>query len=199
MPSEEAIRSVTVRHPELKRLHLQMEQTQIDLRLSQNQVLPRFDFQFGASLDLGAQPTPTLSSAYALPYYPSELKIGVVLEIPLFLRTARGRVHSTQATYQRIEAQATLARDRIKTTLIDSLQAIEVSKKKVTLAREELALAKKLEEGEKVRFQHGDSNLFIVNLREQTTGDAATREVDALAEYHRSKADYQAASAQQPS
>ncbi len=193
---DDQIQSVLIRHPELKRIHFQMDQTQIDVRFAQNQILPRLDFQFGASLDLGSPPSPTLSSAYMLPPYNTELKIGVLLEIPLFFRTARGKLEATRATYSRMDAQASLTRDRIKMNLINSLQAIKTSQKRVTLARQELELARKLEDGERTRFLHGDSTLLIVNIREQATGDAAIREVDALLEYYRAKADYQTSLAQ---
>ena len=39
----------------------------------------------------------------------------------------------------------------------------------------------------------GEGTLLVVNIREQTTGEAAIREIDALVDHHRAIANYKAA------
>ena len=50
-----------------------------------------------------------------------------------------------------------------------------------------------MEAAERRKFDLGDSNLLLVNLREQATADAATTEVDAHLNYFDAQADYRAA------
>jgi outer membrane protein TolC len=57
-------------------------------------------------------------------------------------------------------------------------------------------LALELERAERARFDAGDSQLLIVNLREQQTAEAELREVDAMLDYHRASADLKAACGQ---
>jgi hypothetical protein len=67
------------------------------------------------------------------------------------------------------------------------------ARERVRLAIEENELALTLEKGERARFAHGDSNLIFVQLREQTTADAATRKIDALLDYWLAEASWEAA------
>jgi outer membrane protein TolC len=194
--SNTALSEVVSGHPEVKRLEKQNDQIQVELSLSKNQFLPRLDLQLGVSQGLGSALAPTNPTAYSLlaqANAPTEFRVAVVLEFPIFFRSARGRIEAVQASSQKIEAQETLARQRIGTAIQDAIQAMEVSRNRVVLARQELELAKKLEDGERTRFEHGDSTLLLVNIREQITSDTATREVDALSEYFRAQADYRAA------
>jgi hypothetical protein len=61
---------------------------------------------------------------------------------------------------------------------------------------EELEITRQLEEAERVRFNLGDGNLFLVNLREQATFDTELRQVGALNEYFRALALYEYAIAE---
>jgi outer membrane protein, heavy metal efflux system len=65
----------------------------------------------------------------------------------------------------------------------------------VSVVREELKAAKQLEEAERARFDLGDSTQFFVNQRELATADAAFREIKSLADYHKARAEYEAATA----
>jgi len=54
-------------------------------------------------------------------------------------------------------------------------------------------LARELERGERKKFEAGDSTLFMVNLREQATADAAVRVVDGTADAYKAWLSYLAA------
>jgi len=56
----------------------------------------------------------------------------------------------------------------------------------VALAADETALADRMAEAERRRFQLGASDFIVVNLREESAADARLRELDA--EYRRSAA-----------
>ena len=75
----------------------------------------------------------------------------------------------------------------------DAGSAIVGSHARIDAARQEVRLARDLERLERTRFELGDSTLFFVNLREQATAEAALREIDALADYHKAMAAYEAA------
>jgi hypothetical protein len=52
-------------------------------------------------------------------------------------------------------------------------------------------VSRELEEAERTRFEVGDGTLFMLNLREQATLDAAVREALAHADYQRARAAYE--------
>ena len=108
-------------------------------------------------------------------------------------RTARGRVDAASATARRLEQQRSFAEDRIAADVRDAHSALRISQLRIESTRREVALARQLEDGERTRFDQGDSHLLIVNLREQQTVEAELREVDARLDYHRAIADSKAA------
>jgi outer membrane protein TolC len=74
---------------------------------------------------------------------------------------------------------------------MDYAQAIHAAKTRIAMMQQELALSTKVEQAERLRFRHGDSNLLMVNLREQATADARIRTIDALADYHKAVVEFE--------
>ena len=93
---------------------------------------------------------------------------------------------------QRIDAQLRLQRDRVGTELRDMLSALAAAAERVRIATDELKTSREVEAAERERFALGDSTLFVVNLREQATFEAALREIDALADFQRALTTYRA-------
>ena len=167
------------RRPDLKRLQGQREQNDRELRLARNQLFPKLDFNLGVSRDLGTGKS-ELSK--------TEAEAAVVLEIPLLLRSARGRAQAASATDSRISAQMALLADRVSTDVLDAQSALNQAAERLQIANEEVQVSLELEKGERARFAHGDSNLIFVQLREQTTADAENRRVDAELDYRLAEA-----------
>lgn len=185
--AEATVAEALARRPELRRLALQREAAELELRLARNLRSPRIDLDAQVARDLGyAKP----EDAYLLP---TEFVAGVSIEVPLALRGARGRLRRADAELARIDQELRFARDTVLVELRDAHSALVAAHARVALAREQLALTHQLEQAERNRFQLGDSTLLLVNLREQATTDAATQELEALGEYHRAVADLRAA------
>jgi outer membrane protein TolC len=58
-------------------------------------------------------------------------------------------------------------RDRIGAEVRDIHSALRAAIARIDIAVSETELARTLEQGERDRFEHGDSNILFVNLREQ--------------------------------
>lgn len=180
-------------HPELKRLDSQSRQLQVDYDLAKNQILPKLDFQLSISQDFGVN----TGNPYVTPTaYPREVKAAFYLEFPLFFRTSRGKFQAAALSLDKLNFTQQLTQDRLKMQLRDSIQAMQAAHTRITWAQEEIGLSRKLENAERLRFEHGDSNLINVNIREQVTRDAYGREIDALADFFKAKADYEVARGQ---
>ncbi len=176
------------RRPEVQRLIAQKQQQEIELRFLRNQLLPALDFTTTVSQELGRSPAPKYDSLGT-----TEFEFSVMLEVPLLYRGPLGRIRTTQAAANKLDAQLTLARQRVSVELGDALSAIRAAQSRVALARQEIDLATKLEEGERKRFELGDSTLLFVNLREQASAEASLREVDSLVDFHKAVAFLKAA------
>jgi outer membrane protein TolC len=122
-----------------------------------------------------------------------EFEFSAMLDVPLVLRAPIGRIRSAEAGLARLAAQLRLNRDRVAADVKDARSALDAAKERVKFNRQEVDVARKLEAGERQKFELGDSNLLFVNLRETQSAEARLREIDALLDYHRAVAAFRAA------
>ncbi|MCA9582935.1 MAG: TolC family protein, partial [Myxococcales bacterium] len=116
-------------------------------------------------------------------------------EMPLALRKARGDYRSAQAKVAAQEAKLRGIRDRIAADVRQSHVDVDAALRQLDNARKQVEAARRLAEAERDKFEHGASDLVIVNLREIAAADAARLEIDALAAYQKALAAYRAATA----
>lgn len=170
--------------PDLIRFSALKKQNLIELSLAENQSAPRIDLQLQAVRSL-REGDPIRNG--------TQLEAGVQLEVPLQANVAGGREEFSRATVAKLELQERFLRDRIATEVYNTKSALAAAALRAEVTEQETQLAKKLEQGERIRFRQGDSNQLFVNIREQATADAAVREIDAMADYQKSLANLKAA------
>lgn len=174
----------TQRRPELQALGINRQITEVDLALAKNQRLPAVDFTFSPGRDVGA-------GAIG-----STVKAGVSLTLPLRQRTADGRIGQASYKIQKIEFDTVNEKQRISTEVQDAISAINTTYERYRAAEREVALAVQLEEGERTKFQLGDSTLFLVNQRERATAEARVKLIEIQAEYEQAVATFRTATVQ---
>lgn len=182
----DAERDAIERRPDLARLELQRKQAQVEERLATNQQWPAIDVVIMAAKDMGPgdpkQDKPVLEA-------------GVMVDIPLLNRTARGRVRAATAQVARIDTQARLLRDRVVADVRDAVSALSAATERIRVTRAEVDMAQSLAKQEAKRLELGEGNVLLVNLREQAALDASIRLVDAVIDWHKARAAYLAATA----
>jgi outer membrane protein TolC len=171
------------RRPEVARLQQQRTQVDVERRLANNQRLPNIDFGLSYYQDTG---TTALKLAG-----PKELKTSVTFELPLQRRAATGRLQNAEARLNQIDQRERFQRDQIVTEVRDAYSAVITAQKRVEVIRDEVQTTKRVEDGERTRFDLGDTNLFTLNLRELATAEVEIREVNAYADYFRAHALYE--------
>lgn len=191
-PLEDALKDAWARRPELRRLLLQREATQVEVRLARNARSPRVDLDAYVAKDVGV-----VAPEYRY-LLPTEFVAGVYVELPLALRAARGKLRKAEADRARLDAEVRFFRDVVAVELHDAHSALVAAHARVLLAREQLQVAHALEQAERRRFELGDSTLLFVNLREQAAADAAVQELEALTDYHRAHTDMRVAAGLHP-
>jgi outer membrane protein TolC len=182
--TQESLAEALNRRPDLARFTAMKSQNEVERNLAANQREPKIDFQIEAVRSL-RDGDPTRNDP--------QLEAGVLLEIPLQANLARGREAAATATAARLDVQESFLRDRIHAEIKDAKSALEAALTRFEIIRKEVDLARRMEQGERERFSHGDSTLLFVNLREQATVDAAIRELETLAEYQKGLATLKAA------
>jgi cobalt-zinc-cadmium efflux system outer membrane protein len=169
-------------------LHVQrrgLEQTNLELRLAKSQRFPRVELSGIFSRELGrnysidpAEPTPL----------PTELMAWLTVSVPIPLRAARGQVQSAEAARGMIGADIRLLENQIAVEVTDAHIAVEAAYQQALLASSQVGLTIELAQAELERFELGDGDLLLVNLRELAIADAASGEVLAVTDYFIAKA-----------
>lgn len=168
--------------PEISRLVQQSEQARVDVRLAANDRKPAVDLSMGFTAEAGDGPVRR---------GPNELKASLRFELPVQRRVAEGKQVSAAAKLTQFVQRERFARDQVVAEVQDAASAVRAAHGRAGLAKDEVQVALDLADAERERFRLGDSNLFIVNLREQAAVDAELREVSAVSDYLRALVVYE--------
>jgi len=173
--------------PEIRELDLELEKINVELAAAQNQMLPKLDAVVEASKDTGTPASPSEDKT------PFEMEAGLLAEVPLQRREARGKFRAAQGKQAQLLAKRDFVFNKITTAMQDAYSAIlnahdryEQALKNKQLAIQSLNIGKQL-------FQAGDIDLIVLNIYEQAEAEAELQVIDAEAEYFSALADYRAA------
>jgi outer membrane protein TolC len=178
----EAQRLALERRPELKLITLNQDISQVDLDLGRNQRRPAIDLGFSPGRDIG------------FGGIGNTLKAELTISLPLRQRTADGKIQAAQAKLQKLDWELLNQRQTITVEVNDAFNAINTTYERFLAAEQEVQLARQLEDGERTRFNLGDSTLFLVNQRERATAEAEIKLIEIRAEYEQAVAAFRAAS-----
>ena len=118
-----------------------------------------------------------------------DYRISINFEMPLQLREARGKYLSAKAEHDNLQLKKKFFQQKIENSIMASYLDFENIKSRLLIMQEEVALALKLEKGEQRRFNLGDSNMVILNLREQATAEAQMKYQEMLVALWKTKID----------
>jgi cobalt-zinc-cadmium efflux system outer membrane protein len=164
-------------HPDLGRVKAELRASEIDVKLTRNQLAPEIEGLFEYSRDLG-ELTGT-EQDITLPG--NVYKAGVQLSMPLIFREERGRASAARAKVAANQAELQFIEDQLRARVRDAASAVRAAQKRVELTGDVVETAAELAEGERRRFDVGSSNLIFVNLREQQAAMAKVQLIDAIA------------------
>ncbi|MDX1933384.1 MAG: TolC family protein [Capsulimonadales bacterium] len=176
-------RAVSLR-PEVQVVRLQQQSVRVDEALAENDRQPALDLVFNPGLDSG---TKAIGETF---------KWGLVFSVPLYLREATGRRTEARFKQEKLRQEETLLLGRIQVEVRDAANAVDTARQRIVIAEQEVALAVRLEEAERQRFDLGEGTLFLVNQRERATAEARQRLIDVQAEYQQAVAAFRAATMQ---
>ncbi len=187
--SNELIQTAWSQRPELASLILKQQSLSVELNQARNLALPELDWYTVVSQDVG-DPRKDKGKENKQPL---ELDTQLLLSVPLQRRKALGKQTSLEAKLAQVRAKEEFTRNKIATQVQMAIVSLQADIALIEQSRTNLELAEELEEAEEDRFAEGESDLILVNIREQATADARTEVVAAQADYFRSLAELQAA------
>jgi outer membrane protein TolC len=165
--SKESMREYIYRHPQLLLTDFDIESLQIDRRYKANMLLPVVKVNYNFLVE-------QVNEFQLSPFLENNYKLGMTFSMPLFLRGERGNLGLTKAkinfkTYERDLKLVTLT-----TKLESEIYNFETVERQLGIYTNNVNGLQKLLNGELMRFEIGESSLFLVNAREVSLISAQT-------------------------
>lgn len=161
--STEFIEQRLLGHPKLQAVEAKLQQTKNKQRLAINETLPELDLKMELSRDFG-------DGIEAL--RGTENKVGIAFSLPLGQRAAKARQRTAEAQIYALELEQQATLDQLRRDLERARIAAKTSEDIFKLSQQQVAVARRLSEQEKKRFDAGTSDLFLLLIRETAAAQA---------------------------
>ncbi len=172
---------VLANHPVMKQFEQQKNISFIALSLAKNDLKPKLNNRVYLAQDFGPGNPPLNRTS---------VNVELDFELPINQRQAFGRINAAKSSLEKIAQDEKMFIDRLSVNINNVKNKINMIKQMIALTQKELAMAQELESAEKIKYNHGDSNLLLINLREQSTVETEIRLITTLVEYHKAQQEY---------
>lgn len=207
---EEAIKIALENRPEMRQLQLDVENKNIDLAYTKNQLLPIVDF-IATYTQNGVGGTQTQGGGFLNPDAPvvvihrggigdafSQLfgynytgyAVGFSVQIPLRNRAAQGDNARAATEKQIAESRVTAQAQQIALEVRNALTQVDMQKARIEAATKARELAERRLEAEQKKFDLGASTIRFVLEEQRNVAQTQTDEIQALVNYTKSLVDY---------
>jgi hypothetical protein len=159
----------------MKQYDYKLELLKIEERYKKEQLKPEFNVVYNPIL----QPT---GSGF-LPFSSNNMKYGFNASFPIFLRKERGDLNALQVKQMDTELDRTVKSLELKNKLIAIRAIIEASEKQLEIQNTVIESSKKMRDAELIKFDLGESSLFLVNSRELKYLESKSKGVELMAKY----------------
>jgi outer membrane protein TolC len=186
-PLDEAVAAALDRRPELQLLQIDRQLIDIDLQLSENELLPNLTAVMEASKDVGARAS---SKGDKTPF---EMEAGLLFDVPLQRNKAQGKVQAARGKLSQLTLKQQFTVNKVIAEVQDAQLGRVAAFERVAKTRESAALAKTLVLAEYRSFELGNSDLLRIAIQEAAELDAQYLEIEALQDYFQADAQFSAA------
>ena len=178
--------------PELVAFQLQKERLTTELKLARNDLLPTLDLTASANQDVGLSEKNFIGTG-AFGSNRTVAEVGLLFEVPVQRRDARGRVLTINAELSQLLARERYQRDEITAEVQDAASELEQTYRRLARAREAYRQAVRVRRLAAASFREGNTSLVDLNIQEVAAAEAKAGVASMLAAYYRAVADYKAA------
>lgn len=148
----------SVNNPVVQQYRIKQNILKIDKRLKAEMIKPQLDVKYNFLTNNNGAFNPQLTS--------NNYRWGATLSFPLFLRTPRNdyKIAGLDVLNAKLETDA--KNNELNNKINFTVKALTVITEQINNASKNVALSKRLLEAEKLKFDNGESSLFLLNMRE---------------------------------
>lgn len=170
-------------HPELRKLTVKVEQLDVERKLNQEYLKPRFDVSY-AWLNQPIDPAGNASFGFGDNY-----KFGVDFSFPLLIRKERAKLQQTKVKLSSTRFEQGLMRRQVSNQIEASYNTLTNSGLLIDQLRGMVSNYERLLSGEYLNLENGESDLFKINVQQEKLINALSKYLKLLSEYEANKAE----------
>ncbi len=163
-------------HPELQLLFNQYRQYDLERKWAVESFKPQLDFNYNFINE-------TVGVPDEVAFFQNNYKVGLSFEFPILLRKERGKLQQITIKQQQNELKRVDKRIIIETKAENLLIKISQTREMIRQMQEMVQGYERLLEAERIKFLNGDSNIFMINSRENKLIEARNKLVELEADY----------------
>ncbi|MEN9639482.1 MAG: hypothetical protein RLZZ262_1350 [Bacteroidota bacterium] len=163
--------SLQMTHPELMQYEAKLKMTDAELQWKREKVKPKLNLEY----NLLAEPIGTSENTN---FTTENYKWGLDFSFPLLARSARGELRMSQIKREEIRLSLQQKSQEIKNKAITSYRSLFSLNEQLKTAKQNVAGYYTLLDGERIRFNNGESSLFLLNQREIQYVEARIKYID---------------------
>ena len=167
-------------HPDLLIYNYKLDVLGVDKKLKFQDLLPKVNFkynQLGRGYDLPASGS----------LFENNYQYGLSIGIPLRLSQGRGEYRKAKLKITETQLQQTEKQLQVENKVKSYFNELLSLKSQVALQEKALKNYQALQRGEEIRFQEGESSLFLVNTRENKTLEALQKLQDLKVKFYKTE------------
>lgn len=149
-------------HPKLQKFGAKQDILRAERKLKIEKLKPKLNIEY----NMLSQESGFGNGYFGEGYYENNYKFGLEAKFPLFLREARGALNQTKIKLQENELDIWQAQQEIQNKVWTYFQQSQLLNQQVSQYRETVGLYLQMVVAERIKFDNGESSLFLVNSRE---------------------------------
>lgn len=169
-------------HPELLIYNYKIDVLQVDKKLKFQELLPALNFRYN-QLGKGYDVLKNVSA----PLFENNFQYGISFGIPLRLSQGRGEYRKAKLKITETALQQKQKALQVENKVKSYFNELLTLKSQVALQEKALNNFQALQRGEEIRFQAGESSLFLINARENKTLEALQKLQELKAKYYKTE------------
>ncbi|MCC2545254.1 TolC family protein [Hymenobacter sp. BT175] len=174
-------------HPDVLKSQAKLTQLGVERRLLSNKLLPKLSVDYNL-LQAGSPFNPETPVSLGGRYLPNNYKLGVSFAYPLLLRQERSKLQLNRLKLLDTELGLQQTTRVVETTVRTVANDWAALREQLALQEQVVENADRLRRGEQIRFESGESSVFLLNSREASLVSARTKLAELQAKYAQTQA-----------
>jgi len=174
-------------HPDLQKSRAKLSQLSIERRQLSNKLLPKLNLDYNL-LQAGQPFNPETNASLSGNYLQNNYKLGISFAYPLLLRQERAKLQINRLKLRETELDLQQDTREIQTGVRAVANEWEALREQLRLQEQVVQNAERLRSGEQIRFENGESSVFLLNSREATLISARVKLAELQAKYAQTQA-----------